>query len=119
MLVQLTKSLNNNSFVTNDKGEIEGLYYWDGYQYIKYNLEPGTSRITSIEDNYESSILESAGVQMYGKHVGLRFADFGMVYEKSYYLDYGVDTTLIGGTKSGSEDSSFNTLLMCVSFYFV
>ena len=82
MLVQLTKSLNNNSFVTNDKGEIEGLYYWDGYQYIKYNLEPGTSRITSIEDNYESSILESAGVQMYGKHVGLRFADFGMVYEK-------------------------------------
>ena len=32
---------------------------------------------------------------------------------------YVVDTTLIGGTKSGSEDSSFNTLLMCVSFYFV
>ena len=32
---------------------------------------------------------------------------------------YGVDTTLIGGTKSGSEDSSFNTLLMCVSFFVI
>lgn len=39
------------------------------------------------------------------------------IYIKMCY--YVVDTTLIGGTKSGSEDSSFNTLLMCVSFYFV
>jgi len=39
------------------------------------------------------------------------------IYSKICY--YIVDTTLIGGTKSGSEDSSFNTLLMCVSFYFV
>ena len=39
------------------------------------------------------------------------------IYSKMWY--YGVDTTLIGGTKSGSEDSSFNTLLMCVSFLFV
>ena len=39
------------------------------------------------------------------------------IYIKMWY--YVVDTTLIGGTKSGSEDSSFNTLLMCVSFYFV
>ena len=39
------------------------------------------------------------------------------IYSKMWY--YVVDTTLIGGTKSGSEDSSFNTLLMCVSFYFV
>jgi len=30
---------------------------------------------------------------------------------------YVVDTTLISGTKSGSEDSSFNILLMCVSFF--
>ena len=39
------------------------------------------------------------------------------ISSKMWY--YVVDTTLIGGTKSGSEDSSFNTLLMCVSFYFV
>lgn len=39
------------------------------------------------------------------------------IYVKMWY--YFVDTTLICGTKSGSEDSSFNTLLMCVSFYFV
>ena len=39
------------------------------------------------------------------------------IYVKMWY--YVVDTTLISGTKSGSEDSSFNTLLMCVSFYFV
>ena len=39
------------------------------------------------------------------------------IYSKMCY--YVVDTTLISGTKSGSEDSSFNTLLMCVSFYFV
>ena len=39
------------------------------------------------------------------------------IYSKMWY--YGVDTTLIGGTKSGSEDSSFNTLLVCVSFLFV
>lgn len=28
-----------------------------------------------------------------------------------------VDTTLNGGTKSGTEVSSFNTYLMCVSFF--
>ena len=39
------------------------------------------------------------------------------IYNKMWY--YVVDTTLIGGTKSGSEDSSFNTLLMCVSFFFL
>lgn len=33
-----------------------------------------------------------------------------------YYI---VDTTLIGGIKSGSEDSSFNIILMCVSFFYV
>ncbi len=37
------------------------------------------------------------------------------IYVKTCY--YTVDTTLISGTKSGSEDSSFNTLLMCVSFF--
>lgn len=37
------------------------------------------------------------------------------IYNKMWY--YVVDTTLICGTKSGSEDSSFNTLLMCVSFF--
>jgi len=44
-------------------------------------------------------------------------------YNKIFEIDvkmwyYVVDTTLICGTKSGSEDSSFNTLLMCVSFFF-
>ena len=28
-----------------------------------------------------------------------------------------VDTTLSGGTKSGAEVSSFNTYLVCVSFF--
>ena len=37
------------------------------------------------------------------------------IYIKMWY--YTIDTTLISGTKSGSEDSSFNTLLMCVSFF--
>ena len=30
-----------------------------------------------------------------------------------------VDTTLNGGNKSGTEVSSFNTYLMCVSFFIV
>ena len=95
----------NNIFVTNDKGEIEGLYSWDDYQSIKYNLEPGTSRVVSIDGRDDDVILENAGIQMYGKHVGLRFADFGMVYEKSYYLDYGVGTTwdVIAGRVPGRE----------------
>ena len=43
------------------------------------------------------------------------------IYSKMWY--YVVDTTLIGGTKSGSEDSSFNTFinvcifLFCLNFY--
>ena len=45
---------------------------------------------------------------------------FGKMFEIYIKLCYYVvDTTLIGGIKSGSEDSSFNTLLMCVSFLFV
>ena len=48
-------------------------------------------------------------------HTNVRENKLFEFYIKMWY--YVVDTTLIGGTKSGSEDSSFNTLLMCVSFF--
>lgn len=104
------------SIQTNDKGQIVALAEtWETPEgetnSVTYHIVPETGKISSIEysDGENEGVLEDGAVQLYGRHVGLKFADFGMMYEKKIAPGYGTDTTW-SALLAGNPDKEIQTI---------
>lgn len=104
------------SIQTNAKGQIVALAEtWETPEgetnSVTYHIVPETGKISSIEysDGENEGVLEDGAVQLYGRHVGLKFADFGMMYEKKIAPGYGTDTTW-SALLAGNPDKEIQTI---------
>lgn len=104
------------SIQTNAKGQIVALAEtWETPEgetnSVTYHIVPETGKISNIEypDGENEGVLEDGAVQLYGRHVGLKFADFGMMYVKEIAPGYGTDTTW-SALLAGNPDKEIQTI---------
>ena len=125
-VINSTEPVENVSFngaftvQTNDEGKIIALVETWGSPGMEetdtYQIDPETGKILDIQysTEEETEVIDGA-VQLYGRHVGLKFADFGMMYDKEYIPEWGTITSW-NALLAGNPDKEIQTVNGTKSF---